>query len=102
MGFVGAIQQGFLQSWPVLLEMLRKLFDSHPVDSGSASVAPNLPERTPEVIRLQYTFQKVVLSHRSVVSPYPRGGFIPMISTGNASCRSMRFHFSARSDSRLN
>ncbi|MBA4423941.1 MAG: hypothetical protein C0390_12735, partial [Syntrophus sp. (in: bacteria)] len=62
--------------------MLRELFDGHPIDSGSASVAPNLPERSPKVVRLQYSFQKVVLSHRSVVSPCPRCGFIPMVSQG--------------------
>ena len=69
LGPVGAIEQGFLLSRLVFLEMLRKLFDGHPIDSGSASVAPNLPERTPEVVRLQHTFQKIVLDHRSVLSP---------------------------------
>jgi hypothetical protein len=52
--FVGPVQQLLPNSRPVLLQIVAKLIDSHPVDAGATFVAPHLPQCFLQVCSFTY------------------------------------------------
>src|SRR6266567_2637240 len=52
--FVGPVQQLFPDDWPVLLQIVAKLIDHHPVDACATFVAHHLPQCFLQIPSLTY------------------------------------------------
>ena len=60
------------------LEVRPQLLHAHPVDPRRTLVAADLVQRAPEVLRVQHAREEVPPFHRSVYSPGPSPGFLPV------------------------
>jgi hypothetical protein len=78
LGSIGSFHQRGPNRRPVGLEVRPQLLHAHPVDPRRTLVAADLAQRAPEILRVQYAREEVLPFHRSVCSPCPSPGFIPV------------------------
>jgi hypothetical protein len=92
---VCSVQQLFPDRWPVLLQVVRELPDSHPVDSGTTSIGLYLPQCFLQIVSLTYFLhQSIRISWAfGVMGRQKRFGLFSSRSTGFTRSRERKVQF---------